>query len=88
LGVALTSAELAPGVESELKISKDEVLHGGHRDEIRELLVKRGVLIVRDLDLAGQEQREFASMIDDPNAGRPLHRFTLNGEGPIIAVAG
>ena len=43
--VALKAADLAPRIGSELLVDKQTLLHGDVAGAIRELLVRRGVLI-------------------------------------------
>jgi alpha-ketoglutarate-dependent taurine dioxygenase len=60
---------LKPCVGSELKLGKAELLGGALRDEIRALLVERGVLIVRDMELTDEEQRGLARQMGDLRTG-------------------
>jgi hypothetical protein len=69
--MALTASDLGPKVGSEVKTDKRALLSGAHRAQLRELLVERGVLLVRF----------------DPDSGRRLHRFSVNGEESTSAAA-
>ena len=57
--MALTRIDLTPRVGSELQIDLDTLLSGELANEIRELLVERGVLIVRDMPMTDEQQREL-----------------------------
>ncbi len=65
----LTSIELSPRTGSEVKIDKTALLSGAHRDELRDLLVQRGVLVVRGINLTDDEQRAFARQMGDLRLG-------------------
>jgi alpha-ketoglutarate-dependent taurine dioxygenase len=67
--MALTSVALQPRIGAELKIGKDALLSGDHAQEIRALLVERGVLVVRGLHLNDDEQRRFAQTMGDLRLG-------------------
>jgi len=67
--MALNAIELTPRVGSELKTDKASLLSGAHSDAIRDLLVQRGVLIVRDMAMTDDEQRRFTSTLGDLRLG-------------------
>jgi alpha-ketoglutarate-dependent taurine dioxygenase len=67
--MALESIELKPLVGSELKIDKQALLSGALAEEIHALLVKRGVVIVRDMPLSDDEQRAFTRTLGDLRLG-------------------
>jgi len=49
--MAIESVELTPHIGSQVMISKEDLLDGGLRDEIRQLLVVRGAIVIRGLNL-------------------------------------
>lgn len=67
--VSLATVDLTPRIGSELKIARDALLSGAHRDEIRELLVKRGALVVRGAKLSDDELRTVARSLGDLRIG-------------------
>jgi alpha-ketoglutarate-dependent taurine dioxygenase len=67
--MALSTIELKPRVGSQLQIDLDSLLGGAHRQEIRELLVQRGVLVVRGIGLTDQQQRAFARSLGELRLG-------------------
>ncbi|MGB8365814.1 MAG: TauD/TfdA dioxygenase family protein [Rhizomicrobium sp.] len=67
--MAVTAIDLKPRVGSELKIDLDSLLSGTCRDEIRALLVERGVLIIRGIELTDEQQRAFARTLGDLRLG-------------------
>lgn len=72
---ALQAVDLAPRIGSELKVDKQTLLHGDIAGAIRDLLVRRGVLIVRDIHLTDEEQRTLARRLGDLRLG------TVKSEG-------
>lgn len=67
--MALQSVPLQPLVGSQMQISKEELLGGALRDDIRALLVERGVLIMRGMPLSVDEQRGLARQLGDLRTG-------------------
>lgn len=67
--MALTSIELMPRIGSELTIDAAALCSGAHAREIRDLLVERGVLIVRDANLDDDQLRSFARTMGDLRLG-------------------
>jgi alpha-ketoglutarate-dependent taurine dioxygenase len=67
--MALTAVELTPRIGSELKVDRDTLLSGEIAGEIRDLLVQRGVLIARGLDLNDDQQRTFIKTLGDLRLG-------------------
>jgi alpha-ketoglutarate-dependent taurine dioxygenase len=67
--MALSAVELTPRVGSELKIDLDALLSGAHGQEIRDLLVRRGVLIVRGLEMTDEQQRRFTGTLGTVRLG-------------------
>jgi alpha-ketoglutarate-dependent taurine dioxygenase len=67
--MALTTVELAPRIGSEIKTDLETLLSGRASQEIRELLVERGVLIVRDVPMNDDQQRTFTRSLGDLRLG-------------------
>jgi alpha-ketoglutarate-dependent taurine dioxygenase len=67
--MAFEAVALKPRVGSELRIQKEALLSGEHAAEIRDLLVERGVLIVRDIHFDDEEQRAFTATLGEVRIG-------------------
>lgn len=67
--MALSETELKAGIGSELKVDAKTLLDGTHVQEIRDLLVKRGVVIARGIDLDDNQQRAFTRSLGDLRLG-------------------
>lgn len=67
--MALDAVDLTPRIGSELKLGKDDLLAGAYTQAIRDLLVKRGVLIARGIHFTDDEQRAFARSLGDLRLG-------------------
>ncbi len=67
--MTLSTVELTPRVGSEVKIDREALLSGEHSRDIRDLLVERGVLVVRDVPMNADEQRNFARSLGDLRLG-------------------
>jgi alpha-ketoglutarate-dependent taurine dioxygenase len=65
----LITKDLSPLIGSELVIDADSLLAGTHAAEVRELLVKRGVLLIRGLDLDDDQLRTFTATIGNVRQG-------------------
>jgi alpha-ketoglutarate-dependent taurine dioxygenase len=61
--MSFTTVDLAPRIGSEIKIDKQTLLSGEHAAEIREILQRRGVVVVRGLGLTKDEQRTVAATL-------------------------
>ena len=61
--MALTSIELTPLIGSEVKLDLDALLSGDYAGEIRSLLVRRGVLVFRDLAMTTEQHRAFSGQL-------------------------
>ncbi|MDG2005357.1 MAG: TauD/TfdA family dioxygenase [Novosphingobium sp.] len=59
------TAELTPRIGTEIKASKADLLAGDFREEIRDLLEQRGILLFRELDFTDEEQRAFSATIGE-----------------------
>ena len=67
--MTLQASDLRPKIGSELKVDVNTLLGGEHTQEIRDLLVKRGVIIVRGIDLDDDQQRAFTRSLGDLRLG-------------------
>ena len=89
--MSLTTVDLKPRIGSELKIARDALLSGEHADEIRQLLVNRGAVVIRDLHLNDAELRTVARSLGDLRIGgakRGADGKTLNeGDEGILKVS-
>ena len=65
----LESVELTPLIGSELKIDKAALLSGEYAQDIRKLLVDRGALVARGVDLNADELRTIARSLGDLRVG-------------------
>jgi len=65
----LNTVDLTPRIGSEVRIDADTLLSGKHADEIRALLITRGALVMRDLDLTDDQLRTFTSTIGKVREG-------------------
>jgi alpha-ketoglutarate-dependent taurine dioxygenase len=74
--MGLTAIELTPSIGAELKIDAKSLVEGSYASEIRDLLVRRGVIVVRDIHLSDDQQRTFTRTIGDLRLGT----FTKEGE--------
>jgi len=66
---ALETIDLTPRIGSEVRMPREELLSGEHRDELRALLVARGALVVRDVHLSDEELRTVARTLGDLRIG-------------------
>jgi len=87
----LTSTPLTERIASELHMTKAQLLSGDHAQEIRDLLVERGALVVRDLHPTDEELRTIARTLGDLRIGaakRGADGKVLNeGEGGVLKVS-
>lgn len=67
--MALATEDLKPTIGSELKCSKSALLSGEHASEIRDLLVRRGVLLIRGEGFDDDELRTVARTLGDLRLG-------------------
>lgn len=80
--MALLAKDLKPEIGSELAIDTATLVAGTHASEIRELLVRRGVLIMRGLEMSDAQQREFTRTLGDLRLGT----FKPEGEEGLLKV--
>ena len=67
--MTLQSTGLTPRTGSEIFVDKQALLSGKFAQEIRELLVNRGVIIARGVHLTDDEQRSLARSLGDLRLG-------------------
>jgi len=67
--MTLPANKLKPRIGSALKVDARTLLDGRHAQEIRELLVERGVLIVRGAHFDDEQQRAFTRSLGDLRLG-------------------
>lgn len=74
------TADLSQRIGTEIRASKADLLKGGLRDEIRDLLEQRGILLFRGLGMTDEEQLEFSSTLGDviEQGQKGLFRVTLD----------
>lgn len=83
--MSLHSVPLKPQIGSQISIGKADLLSGAYRDAIRALLVERGVILFRGMELTDEEQRQVARTLGDLRTGtvskegdEGLMKVTLN----------
>lgn len=67
--MTIKSAPLTPHTGSEMFLSREDLLSGSYSADIRELLVQRGVVIVRGANLSDDDQRALARSLGDLRLG-------------------
>lgn len=67
--MAIRSQPLTEHTGSEMFLSREDLLSGHYRDDIRALLVERGVVIVRGANLSDEDQRALARSLGDLRLG-------------------
>jgi alpha-ketoglutarate-dependent taurine dioxygenase len=68
--MTLTWTPLTPKIGAELQIDAAELLDGSHAEEIRALLVQRGVVIARGIGFDDEQQRAFTRTLGELRLGR------------------
>jgi alpha-ketoglutarate-dependent taurine dioxygenase len=81
----LNTRELTPLIGSEVVIDPKALLAGVHADEIRELLIRRGVLVMRGLDLDDGQLAAFTATIGKIRQGA-MHEE--NGMLKVLSIPG
>jgi alpha-ketoglutarate-dependent taurine dioxygenase len=67
--MALTATDLTPVIGSEIHADLDTLLSGTVSGEVRDLLMQRGVVIFRDLEMSDDQQRAFTRTLGDLRLG-------------------
>jgi alpha-ketoglutarate-dependent taurine dioxygenase len=68
--MSLTTVDLGPRVGTELKIDLKTLLSGSLAQELRELLVKRGVVIARGIQMDDEQQRALTRTLGTLRLGQ------------------
>ena len=63
------AVNLTPRIGSQVRIGLDDMLSGVYRDDLRALLVQRGVLLFRDIAMTVEQQRSFTRTLGDLRLG-------------------
>ena len=74
----LETTDLTPRIGVEVRLDKETLLSGSQAGALRELLVERGVLVIRDAGLSDDEQRAFAQSMGQVRLGH-AHEKGENG---------
>lgn len=61
----LESLDLTPRVGAEIRGDRAAIIRGDFREEIRDLLEQRGVIVLRDMHLTEEEQRTFSNTMGE-----------------------
>lgn len=89
--MALDSIDLKPAIGAEVKIDKAALLSGEYAADIRALLVRRGVLAIRDVHVDDAELRTAAKSLGDLRLGsakRGADGVTLHeGDDGVLKVS-
>jgi len=72
--------ELSPRIGTEIRASKADLLTGDYREEIRDLLEQRGILLFRELAFTDEEQLAFSKTIGEvfEQGEKGLFRISLD----------
>ncbi|MEJ5976796.1 TauD/TfdA family dioxygenase [Novosphingobium sp. PS1R-30] len=77
----MKTRDLTPLIGSEVMIDRADLLEGRHASDLRKLLVARGVLVFRDLDIDRGEQRTITASlgtIQTDGTGEELQQVTVD----------
>ena len=89
--MAIASIDLTPRISSQLMIEKPALLSGDHAADIRELLVRRGAIVIRGAHLSDEELRKVARTLGNLRLGsvkRGSDGATLSeGEDGVLKVS-
>lgn len=80
--MAIEAIDLTPRIGSELKVDLDTLLNGDVIDDIRSILVQRGVVIARNIHMNDDQQRAFTSRLGDLRLGST----TKEGEAGLMKI--
>ncbi|PEQ14527.1 hypothetical protein B2G71_02815 [Novosphingobium sp. PC22D] len=89
--MALETIDLTPRIASQVRIAKRDLLAGSHAGEIRDLLVARGAIVIRDLFLDDEELRTVARSLGDLRVGTARRgsdgKVLAEGDGGVLKVS-
>lgn len=77
--MSIEVVDLKPKIGSEVNVGLDDLISGVYAKQLRALLVARGVLVIRDLDITLDQQREITATLGRlhiPANGDPLQKVT------------
>lgn len=80
--MALRTVALTPRIGTEVQTDLETLLSGRLAGEIRELLIRRGVLVVRDLPMTDEQQRTFTQSLGTLRLGT----VKVEGEAGLMKV--
>jgi alpha-ketoglutarate-dependent taurine dioxygenase len=86
----LKSFDLTPNIGSEIKVDMAALLSGAHSDDLRRVLVERGAIVIRDMELSDEQLRTLAATLGHVRIGsakRGADGKTLTeGDGGVLKV--
>jgi len=89
--MGLTITDLTPRIGSQVHMTKEELLSGDRAQDIRDLLVRRGAVVIRDLFLDDAELRIVARSLGDLRLGTARRgsdgKVLTEGEGGVLKVS-
>jgi len=80
--MAIAAVNLTPSIGAELNADHDALLSGAYAQEIRAILVERGVIIVRGANFDDAQQRQFTRSLGDLRVGT----FKKEGDEGVLKV--
>jgi alpha-ketoglutarate-dependent taurine dioxygenase len=80
--MALRTIDLTPRIGTEVQIDLATLLSGKLSHEIRDLLIQRGVIVVRDLEMSDEQQRAFTQTLGHLRLGT----VKVEGEAGLMKV--
>jgi alpha-ketoglutarate-dependent taurine dioxygenase len=78
--MAYHAIDLTPRIGTEIRADRNTLIGGEHGQEFRQLLEKRGVLVLRDMFFTADEQRKFARSIGQiqPQGDDGIFKITID----------
>jgi len=80
--MALHTHDLTPRIGTELRIDRDALLSGTAARAIRTLIVERGVVVIRGMELSDEQQRAFTQTLGKLRLGT----VKVEGEAGLMKV--
>jgi alpha-ketoglutarate-dependent taurine dioxygenase len=77
---SLATVELTPRIGTEIKTDAETLLSGRQAQEIRDLLDRRGVLLVRGVHFDDEQQKAFTATLGEPmvQAGKKVMNISMD----------